>query len=149
MPFTPFHFGPGLLAKSVVPRWFSLSAFAASQVVIDIESLYWLMRDEWPVHRVLHTFLGGALVGLAVTVGVTVAGGSFADRRLRERSGLAGEARFGPAVAGGLAGGLSHSVLDGIMHADIRPFRPLTLANPLLDRVDVVDLSPAADWQYC
>jgi len=140
MPFTPFHFGPGLLVKSVVPRWFSFSAFAASQVVIDIESLYWLRRDEWPVHRVLHTIVGGALVGVAVAVGAMVVGGSFAARRLRDRPALAAEARIGPALGGGVVGGVSHSLLDGIMHADIRPFRPFTSANPLLARLDVVDL---------
>jgi hypothetical protein len=140
MPFTPFHLGPGLLVKSVVPRWFSFSAFAASQVVIDIESLYWLRRGEWPVHRVLHTFVSGALVGVAVAAGVVVVGGSFADRRLSHRPGLAVEAQVGPALAGGLAGGLSHSLLDGIMHADIRPFRPFTSANPLLGLLDVLDL---------
>jgi membrane-bound metal-dependent hydrolase YbcI (DUF457 family) len=30
-----------------------------------------------------------------------------------------------------------HSVLDGIMHADIRPFRPFTQANPLYGLVSV------------
>jgi hypothetical protein len=35
MPFTPFHFGPGALLKSIFPRSVSLSAFVASQVLID------------------------------------------------------------------------------------------------------------------
>jgi hypothetical protein len=140
MPFTPFHLGPGLLVKSVLPRWFSFSAFGVSQVVIDIESLYWLRRGEWPVHRVLHTFVSGALVGVAVAAGAVLIGRSFAARRLSDRPGLAVEARIGPALAGGLAGGLSHSLLDGIMHADIRPFRPFTSANPLLGQLDVVNL---------
>jgi membrane-bound metal-dependent hydrolase YbcI (DUF457 family) len=140
MPFTPFHFGPALLVKSVVPRWFSLSSFVASQVVIDIEALYWLRRNQWPVHRLLHTFVSGALVGVAVAVTVSAFARFFADSRLAERPGLAAEGRFVPALVGGVVGGLSHSLLDGIMHPDIRPFRPFTEANPLLGLVSIVDL---------
>jgi membrane-bound metal-dependent hydrolase YbcI (DUF457 family) len=41
------------------------------------------------------------------------------------------------AVVSGIFGGIFHSVLDGIMHEDIRPFRPFTNANPLLDLVSI------------
>ena len=34
MPFTPFHFGPGLLGKGLAPRSYSWSAFVAINVVI-------------------------------------------------------------------------------------------------------------------
>ncbi len=68
MPFTPFHFGPGLLAKSVLPRHYSWTAFVVSQVVIDCETLYYLVQRAYPVHRTLHTFLGGTLAGLATGV---------------------------------------------------------------------------------
>jgi membrane-bound metal-dependent hydrolase YbcI (DUF457 family) len=40
-------------------------------------------------------------------------------------------------VLSGIFGGIFHSVLDGIMHADIRPFRPFTQANPLYGLVSV------------
>jgi membrane-bound metal-dependent hydrolase YbcI (DUF457 family) len=42
------------------------------------------------------------------------------------------EATLVPSAVGGLLGGLSHAFLDGIMHADARPFRPFDDANPLL-----------------
>lgn len=130
MPVTPFHFGVGLLAKGTAPRWASLCAFVASQVVIDCESAYFLfVAREEPVHRVLHTFAlavpVGALVGLAVFA---------AARAVRFPEALAwlrADCALLPSLAGGLLGGLSHPVLDGIMHDDIRPFRPFTDANPL------------------
>ena len=47
MPFTPLHLGVGLLGKGLLPRRVSLTAFAASQVVIDVEVAYYLfVRHE-------------------------------------------------------------------------------------------------------
>jgi hypothetical protein len=137
MPFTTFHFGPALLLKGAVPRRFSLLAFVASQVAIDFETLYWLRRGEWPVHRWVHTFLGSALVGAAVALITVAVVGPVLRRLFSEDHGLAAEVRAGPAVAGGLIGGLSHPLLDGIMHGDIMPFRPFSSRNPLLHTLDV------------
>jgi len=130
MPVTPFHFGVGLLGKGIAPRTVSVCAFVASQIAIDCESAYYLfVAREWPVHRILHTFAlatpVGGLVGLAVWA---------VARRVRWLSGRAALARdcaLRPALVGGLLGGLTHPLLDGIMHADIRPFRPFSDANPL------------------
>ena len=64
MPFTPFHFGPGLFGKGIVPRRFSWMAFIVSQVIIDCETLYYLLQRTYPIHRFFHTFVGATLVGL-------------------------------------------------------------------------------------
>jgi hypothetical protein len=148
MPFTPFHLGPALLVKSAAPRHFSFSAFAISQVAIDCETLYWRSRHQWHVHRVLHTFVGGAIVGtvLAVAFSLLVWPSFLRIRRLVNNNAnnahnahndrLAAEARLGPAIAGGLLGGLSHSLLDGIVHWDIRPFGPFSMENPFLGLLD-------------
>ncbi|MFZ6876076.1 hypothetical protein ACO0LF_28780 [Undibacterium sp. Di27W] len=37
MPFTPFHFGCGALAKTVAPKEFSFVAFAIAQIAMAIE----------------------------------------------------------------------------------------------------------------
>ena len=50
---------------------------------------------------------------------------------------LAAEFRMPIAVLSGIFGGVFHSVLDGIMHEDIHPFRPFTDANPLFELVSV------------
>jgi membrane-bound metal-dependent hydrolase YbcI (DUF457 family) len=130
VPVTPFHFGIGLLGKGVAPRTVSLCAFVASQLAIDCESAYFLfVAREWPVHRALHTFAlatpVGALVGLAVWA---------AARLIRwplELAPLRADCAARPAIVGGLLGGLTHPLLDGVMHADTRPFRPFSQANPL------------------
>ena len=133
MPFTPFHFGPGLLLKAVAPARFSFSSYAAAQVVIDLESGYYLLTQQSPVHRALHTFLAGGLAG--ATVGVV---GGWIGRRLlprlarEDRPLLAAELAGTSTLIGGLSGGLTHALLDGMMHYDMHPFWPLTAANPLL-----------------
>ena len=137
MPFTPFHFGPALLIKCMARRRFSFRTFAATQVAIDIETLFWLLRGEWPVHRLAHTFLGSAIVGLVVAVTMFAIIRPIIQRLWGHDHVLAAEVRASPAFAGGLVGGLSHPLLDGIMHADIMPFRPFTFDNPLLHVLDV------------
>ncbi|HVK86504.1 MAG TPA: DUF4184 family protein [Kofleriaceae bacterium] len=138
MPFTPFHFGPGLVGKGLAPRWYSWTAFVASNVIIDVESLYYLQQHAYPVHRQLHTFLGAALFGLA-TAGVLLGMRrllpnvrSWLDARSPT---IRAEAAPLGIVVGAMVGALSHPVLDGLMHADIQPLQPWSDANPLLGLV--------------
>jgi hypothetical protein len=138
LPFTPFHFGPGLLCKGLAPRWCSWTAFVASNVIIDCESLYYLVRREYPVHRELHTFVGATLVAL-VTIGLLLAIRRILSRRWLDARGPTVRAELstlGIAV-GAMLGALSHPVLDGLMHRDIEPFAPWTAENPLRDVVEL------------
>lgn len=130
MPVTPFHFGPGLLLKAAARGRLSLTAFVAANVVIDVESGVNLLAGRTPVHATLHTLGVAMLAGLAVGALVHVAG-----RRLGARK--ASSWARGPALLGGWLGGVTHVLLDGVMHPDIRPFLPLTAANPLLGAVDL------------
>jgi len=134
MPFTPLHFGVGMLGKGLAPASLSITAFMASQVVIDCESGYFLfIAREWPVHRIMHTFAVatpvGLLVGVAVwaIVGQTGPGDRWAP--FRQDCGLR------QSLLGGLLGGATHPFLDGVMHKDIRPLLPFSAANPFLGMV--------------
>lgn len=121
MPFTPFHLGAGLLLKGAAPPRVSLTAFAVTQVVVDLEPLYFIMRGEYPVHRALHTLVGAGAAGLAVGGALWALARRRSDRLpplLRE------DLARGAALAGGLLGGLSHPLLDGLMHRDVRALRP-------------------------
>jgi len=139
MPFTPFHFGPGLLVKSVIPGTFSFVSFVCTQVVIDLESLYNLQTQRWPVHRFLHSGPGAVIAGLLVAVVLGLAVRHVeAARRL---PGLAsGESCWPGLLLGGLVGGASHSLLDGIMHSDVRLFYPLGTVSNLHGLVGVGSL---------
>ena len=46
MPVTPFHLGPGIALKSVAPRHFSFTIFAFTQILIDLEALYYFTQYE-------------------------------------------------------------------------------------------------------
>ncbi len=137
MPFTPFHFGPGLLVKGAAPRHVSLTAFVASQVAVDLEPLYFFLRGEYPVHRWLHTVWGAGLVGLVAGAAL----GALARRSaLIPVPALRGELRMGAAIVGGLLGGVSHPLLDGLMHRDVRALRPVAETTWVLEPSGVAAL---------
>lgn len=137
MPATPFHFGPGLLVKAAAPRQFSMAAYSLAQVVIDLESGYHLLRNDYPVHRQAHTFYLGGLIGLVCGLVVSRVGTWLARPRDVVPEALVAEYRLPIAALSGIFGGLMHALLDGIMHADMRPFRPFTDANPLYGLVSL------------
>ena len=130
MPATPFHFGPGLLIKAIAPRQFSVAAYSVAQVVIDIESGYHLLHHDYPVHRQAHTFFLGGLIGLTCGLVVSRVGRRLARPRDLVPEALAAEYRMPMAAWSGAFGGMLHALLDGIMHADARPLRPFSDANP-------------------
>ena len=140
MPYTPFHFGPGLLLKAAMPDRFSFLAYSTTQVVIDLESWYYLTNGEPHPHRIMHTFLVGGLAGLATGIliwgvanGVRQLLGHRADHLTigKTRPVFRSEVTLAGAMLGGLLGGFSHALLDGFMHHDIQPLRPFTPVNPL------------------
>ncbi|MEO8580645.1 MAG: hypothetical protein ABI469_10390 [Gemmatimonadales bacterium] len=137
MPATPFHFGPGLLIKAAAPHQFSMAAYSLAQIVIDVESGYYLLKGEYPVHRGAHTVFLGGLIGLLCGLIISKAGEWIARPRDVIPEALGAEYRLPIAVWSGIFGGVFHAVLDGVMHLDIRPFRPFTDANPLYELVSV------------
>ena len=143
MPFTPYHFGPGLLAKATAPQRVSFIAFAATQVCIDIESLYHILKAEWPIHRQLHSLMGGGAVGVGVAAAIVVGrpllnrlAARVAPSNAVFRSAIVAELDGVAALVGGLLGGLSHSILDAVFHTDVRPLWPLSDANQLFGLVE-------------
>lgn len=136
MPVTPFHFGIGLLFKGISPERFSLLAFAASQVVIDLETAYSILANRWPLHRELHTFAVAAPVGVGVGVMFWLAGRFIVGLEVCWRVDL----NLWPAVVGGAAGGMTHPLLDGVMHPDILPLSPFSADNPFFRAVGVMQL---------
>ena len=145
LPFTPFHFGPGLFIKSISPRSFSWGTFVLTQVVIDCETLYYMLQRTYPIHRTLHTFIGTSLAGLLtaclVLVGKQLLMRTGSDRPVIGRKPLLqSEISTKGILLGGLIGGASHPFLDGIMHHDMRPFAPWSDANPLLGLIGLVPL---------
>jgi membrane-bound metal-dependent hydrolase YbcI (DUF457 family) len=114
-----------------------MTSFLATQVIIDMESGYHLFRGDWPIHREAHSLLISGLLGLATGALVWLLA---RHRILPSYSVVRSEVACTAALYGGLAGGLTHPILDAVMHPDLRPFWPLSRANPFLDAIGLVAL---------
>ena len=131
MPFTPLHFGPGAALHVLAPRSVSFLAFCAANVLIDLESLHNLLLDQHPVHGFVHSVVGATLAVLA-TLGLHLALRGLATKIPLPNIFQWHELTYMQVGLGAALGAYSHIVLDGIMHADARPFAPFSEANPFL-----------------
>jgi hypothetical protein len=147
MPITPFHFGPAAALKAVAPRHFSFTMFVFTNVVIDVEPLYFMATGGWPIHRFCHTYLGATVVAMACFfVGRPVC--SWALRLWNSRLDAAQARWLGvetriaalPALTGALIGGWSHVLLDSLMHPDMEPLAPFAGGNDMLQFVTLGEL---------
>ncbi len=147
MPVTPFHLGPGLLAKAVAGRHVSLMVFAFSQAAMDIEVIVRVIRNDVLLHGFSHTYLGATLIALvSVVVGRPICQALLdrwtPDPKAVFATWLRGAPRISwlAAVVGAFAGTYSHVFLDSIMHGDMEPLAPFSGANALLGVVSLVTL---------
>ena len=136
MPITPFHFGAGAALHAVAPRRVSFLAFCVANCLTDCETIYNVLWGGPPLHRLAHTFVGATVLALATT------GLFIAARKLATRTSLPDPFHWQrlqtTAVAiGATLGTYSHIVLDGIMHADVRPFAPWRDDNPFYRMIGV------------
>jgi hypothetical protein len=139
MPFTPFHMGPGLAVKAVFPAQFSLTIFAFTQVLIDLEPAYLMYRQTWPVHRTNHTVFGAMVIAVfAVVIGKPLCSWALItwNKRLRpdqkQMLGVEPKISWLVAIISAIFGSLSHITLDALMHSDLEPFSPIWDGNPAL-----------------
>ena len=134
--------GPALAIKAAAGRRFALVTFGVSQVLIDVEPLVHMLRGDRVLHGFFHTFLGATLLVIpSALVGLALVRLAIARRFLGTAAGRwlddLGEASVMAAVVGAVAGTWSHVFLDGLMHADLRPFAPWSDATPWLHVVPV------------
>lgn len=130
MPITPFHFGPGILVAAASRSRVSFLAFAAANVLIDIESLYNMVTAQPRIHTFLHTYVGSTLAAALIVLLF------LPCRRLAQRlppwpvlgwRNLSVKA----VLFGSLVGAWSHVVFDSVMHSDMTPLAPFSNANGL------------------
>lgn len=130
MPFTPFHFGPGAALHSVAPRHVSFLAFCGANVLVDFEPLYYILTNQYPLHRFFHSYVGVSLVVVVVTTGFLIACRVGKVVRLPDPFEWQ-QLRFRSVLIGSALGGYSHVALDSVMHSDIQPLAPFSEANAL------------------
>jgi hypothetical protein len=124
--------------KAVAPGWVSLSVFALTQVLIDLEPLYFLLAGEWHVHRWVHTYLGvTGVVALSAWLSPPVCRWTIwlwnhrVNREGQSRLKVSPHIPRRAAFVGAVIGGYSHVFLDSLMHADMTPWAPFATTNGL------------------
>ena len=148
MPFTPLHFGAGLLIKPFLNRYFSLSLFIFTQIIIDTEPLYFMLKGDWVIHRLFHTYLGVTIPALiAIIIGKPLCQwflnfwNNQMDAQLKKWLYISEPTiSWKSAIISAMIGAYSHVFLDSFMHADMHPFAPFSEANPLLHQVSLSHL---------
>lgn len=147
MPFTPLHMGPGALLKAALGRRFSLIGFGVSQVVIDLEPLLRMLCNDAVLHGPSHTLVGAlvvALVSLPLTEWLYPRLATFwnpqADFHHLHFARMAENPARTALATGCLVGGLSHVLIDGVMHADLQPLWPFTATQPWYGLIEIDQL---------
>jgi membrane-bound metal-dependent hydrolase YbcI (DUF457 family) len=133
MPFTPLHLGPGAAFKAIGGRHFSFMVFGGAQVLMDIEPLVAILRDEAILHGCTHTLLGALLIGaVAGLIGRPISAVALKLLRIAHHP-FTWTASF----AGAWLGTFSHVVFDALMHSDMQPWWPVSDSNNLLGWIPV------------
>lgn len=137
MPFTPFHMGPGILVKSLLQGSFSLMVFGWSQIVMDLQPLWVLLTGDGHMHGFSHTFIGCTLISIFAAIsGKYLSEFGLILLRLSHRSQPV-KIIWSVAFISAFIGGFSHVALDAVMHADVQPFFPFELNNPILGIISI------------
>lgn len=123
MPFTPYHLGAGALVKAIAPRHFSFTAFAVSNVLIDVEPLLRMLGilDDTILHGPTHTFPGAVVIAALTLPAVGLWDRTAAALHLASLRPPAISTWM--VLTSALIGTLSHVLLDAQMHADMAAIR--------------------------
>ncbi len=138
MPVTPFHLGPALLLGLIFFKYLDFPTFLIANVVVDIEPMVVILLNlDQTLHGFFHSFLGGSIVALILTLVMVKIRDSFYSLlkffRLRQ------ESSFKRILIASLLGIYIHILLDSRVHLDIRPFYPPD-SNPFLSRSILIGL---------
>ena len=127
MPFTPFHFGPGLLFGFPLRRRMDFVTFLIANVIVDVRAtLVFFGFLSGPLHGPLHTYLGAFVLALVLAGSVHLFSRRFPSIAQRVSSRPTSVSAVGLAS---IAGTWSHVTLDAILYPAMQPFYPLS-GNP-------------------
>jgi len=137
--------GPGMLIKAAVMDRFSIVVFGLTQVAIDMEALWYLIRWDLPIHRFWHTYSGATIVAAVfIIVGKPVS--QVIKSGWNRCAVFCGRKEFIVPVRtswlasfiGAVIGSYSHILLDSMYSCDMAPMQPWTDNNPMLGIVGPV-----------
>ncbi len=141
MPFTLYHLGAGALVKSIAPLYVSFTAFAVSNVLIDVEPLVRMLGllDDTILHGPTHTYPGAVVIAALTWPAIRLWDRTAAALHLTSLRPPALPTWM--ILTSALIGTVSHVLLDSRMHADMAAVRAM-VGDPTAR-----DLPPAAvEW---
>ena len=130
MPFKPYHFGPALLFGLILLVVLDFPTFLIANVILDIEGFLVLFFSlEYPLHGFFHSFLGGSIVALLLSLIMIKLRKYFTPimSSLIIKQEISNKKIF----FGALIGVNFHIFLDSFLYTDINPFFPSNY-NPFL-----------------
>lgn len=130
MPFTPYHFGPGLLLGILLFPFVDLGTLIFASVILDIEPLVVIMFGlPLPLHGFFHTYLGATIISMVLTVCIWPIRNQLSS--IVSLFGMRQYSTLSSILSAGLVGTYSHVLLDSFLYAEMNPFYPL-MGNPFL-----------------
>ena len=130
MPFTPFHLGPALLIGLLMFNLLDLPTFLIANVIVDIEPLLVLALGlPLPLHGLLHTYLGGSI--LAVSLSLVMARVRGLLTGLTKVFRVEQEYTVKTICLSSFSGIYVHILLDSFLYHEMKPLYLLTV-NPFL-----------------
>jgi len=141
MPFTPFHFGPGILLGLFLLNKLDFPTFVAANVIIDWRAaLVFLGFWQPPRHGWVHTYIGATLMAtLLVTVMIYLR--PVIDEQLKEMK-IVQEITKKSIFLAAFSGAFLHVTIDAFHHPAMQPFMPFNV-NPLLGLFSTLELRAA------
>lgn len=133
MPFTHYHFGPGLALKGLGGGRFSFWAYTLAQVAIDVQPGIAILAPRVglePHAAYTHSFLTATAIGALAGLAARWSAKHWLQglpMPLRPNKTLLG--RYW--LLSGMLGGWLHIPLDSLVYPDMHPFWPLLRGNPL------------------
>jgi len=130
MPFTPYHFGPGLLLGIVLFPFIDFSTVMVASVILDLEPLaVILLGFPSPLHGFFHSYLGATIVAIILSFAIWPMRGSL--NSIVSLFGFHQESSLRHILPASFIGTYSHIILDSFIYPEMNPFLPL-VGNPFI-----------------
>lgn len=139
MPFTPFHWGPVLLIAVIFRKYLDFVSLMIAAVLADIEPLLVISGIlDGSLRNFLHTFEGGTVLAL----GVTLAVGFNQNYRKLFLDQIGFEQKFSwlKVMAGSLIGAYSHVILDAAIYETLNIFYLINTSNLFYGYISTLEM---------
>jgi hypothetical protein len=125
-----------MAVKAAVRRHFSIVVFGLTQIALDLEVLWELVRGGYPLHGRCHTYAGAAVtacflaaIGKPASQGIKAVWNRIAARCRDRDLTVNAHTTWAASSSAAFIGAFSHIFLDSLFHYDLEPLWPWSEAN--------------------